>query len=96
MITLTLEVPEHIAAEYYAAAEKMNGRLPGASPRLDARKLMVFALAAHECDDLCGRFDLALRLVRVTPEPPFNPVLGEDFGRGDRPVPTRPADEEVA
>jgi hypothetical protein len=97
MITLTLQLPEPVAAEFYAAADKLNGRFPGASPKLEAKTLMAFALARHECDDICGQFDLALRLIQGTPEPPFNPVIGQQFGREEsRPVPTQPARREEA
>ena len=64
MMNLTLPVPENVAAEYYAAAEQLNQRLPGASPKIDAKQLMAFALARHECQDICSQFDLALRLVK--------------------------------
>jgi hypothetical protein len=96
MITLTLQVPEPVAAEFYAAAEQLNQRLPGATPKIDAKALMAFSLARHECADICAQFDLALRLVKANPEPPFNPVLQQQFGRDDRPVPTPPAREEAA
>ncbi len=96
MITLTLQLPEPVAAEFYAAADKLNGRFPGASPKLEAKTLMAFALARHDCDDICGQFDLALRLIQGTTEPPFNPVLSEQFGRNTRPVPPQPAHREAA
>ena len=96
MITITLQLPEPVAAEFYAAADKLNGRFPGASPKLEAKTLMAFALARHDSDDLCAQFDLALRMIQGQPEPPFNPVLSEQFGRDSRPVPTQPAREEAA
>jgi hypothetical protein len=94
MITLNLPIPEPVAAEYYAAADELNRRFPGASPKLDAKNLMAFALARHDCAEICSQFDLALRLVRGGP--PFNPVLGEEFGRDDRPVPEQPARKQAA
>lgn len=96
MITLTLQLPEPVAAEYFAAAEELNRRFTGASPKIEAKSLMAFALARHESSDLCAQFDLALRLVQGPEEPPFNPVLSETFGREHRPVPTQPAQSKEA
>jgi hypothetical protein len=96
MITLNIQVPEPVAAEFYAAADQLNQRLPSASPKLDAKTLMAFSLARHECADICAQFDLALRLVKANPEPPFNPVLQHEFGRDDRPEPMQPADQKAA
>jgi len=75
MIQLNLQLPEPVAAEFFAAADQLNTRFGGASPKIEAKSLMAFALARHECDDICAQFDLALRLVQGAPEPPFNPVL---------------------
>jgi hypothetical protein len=36
---------------------------------------MAFALARHDSEDVCAQFDFALRLVRGSAEPPFNPVI---------------------
>ena len=75
MYTLTLQLPEPVAAEFFQAAEELNQRFAGANPKIDAKALMAFALARHDCEDVCAQFDLALRLVRGPVEPPFNPVL---------------------
>ena len=75
MITLTLQLPEPVAAEFFQAAEELNDRFAGANPKIEAKSLMAFALARHDCDDVCAQFALALRLVRGPAEPPFNPVL---------------------
>ncbi len=75
MINLNLQLPEPVAAEFFAAADQLNARFGGANPKIEAKSLMAFALARHECDDICAQFDLALRLVQGTPEKPFNPVL---------------------
>ena len=75
MITLNLHLPEPVAAEFYSAADQLNARFGGANPKIEAKSLMAFALARHECEDICAQFDLALRLVQGPPEPPFNPVL---------------------
>ena len=96
MITLSLQLPEMVYAEFTSAADQLNGRFSGANPKIEAKSLMAFALARHECADLCGQFDLALRLVQGPTEPPFNPVLPEPFGRNPRPVPTPPAHQEAA
>ena len=96
MITLTLQLPEPVAAEFYAAADELNRRFPAASPKIEAKSLMAFALARHECADICAQFDLALRLVQGRDEPPFNPVLTQEYGRTDRPVPTPPAQNQEA
>lgn len=96
MLNLTLSLPETVAAEFFSAADQLNGRFTGASPKIDAKSLMAFALARHECADICAQFDLALRLVQGPAEPPFNPVLSEPFGRDFRPVPTPPAHQEAA
>lgn len=96
MITLTLQLPEPVAAEFFSAADELNRRFTGANPKIEAKALMAFALARHECADICAQFDFALRLVRGPEEPPFNPVLTPSFGREDRPVPTQPARQEAA
>lgn len=96
MITLTLQIPETVAAEFFSAADQLNGRFTAADPKIEAKSLMAFALARHDCADICAQFDLALRLVQGPAEPPFNPVLSEPFGRDSRPVPTPPAQQEAA
>ena len=75
MITLNLQIPEQVAAEFYQAADELNQRFGATDPRIDAKSLMAFALARHESGDLCAQFDLALRLVRGPEEKPFNPAL---------------------
>lgn len=75
MITLTLHLPEPVAAEFFQAAEELNSRFSGSSSKIEAKSLMAFALARHDCDDVCAQFDLALRLVRGPADPAFNPVL---------------------
>ena len=96
MITLNLQLPEPVAAEFYSAADQLNARFPGASPKIEAKALMAFSLARHDCDDICAQFDLALRLVQGPSEPPFNPVLSDQFERIPRPVPTQPAPHKEA
>lgn len=96
MITLTLQLPETVAAEFFSAADELNRRFSAASPRIEAKSLMAFALARHESADICAQFDLALRLVHGPDAPPFNPVLQETFGQENRPVPPQPAQHEEA
>jgi hypothetical protein len=75
MITLNLQIPETVAAEFYQAADELNQRFGETKPRIEAKALMAFALARHDANDVCAQFDLALRLVRGAKEAPFNPVL---------------------
>jgi hypothetical protein len=96
MITLPIHIPESVYSEFSSAADQLNGRFSGAKPPITPNDLMAFALARHDTADICGQFDLALRLVQGPTEPPFNPVLSEPFGRDFRPVPTPPAHREAA
>lgn len=82
MISLSIQIPETVAAEFYQAADELNQRLGEinptsgkAKPVIDAKTLMAFALARHDAEDVCAQFDLTLRVVRGSSEPPFNPVL---------------------
>ena len=82
MISLNIQIPETVAAEFYQAADELNQRLgeatiPSGRPRqvIDAKALMAFALASHDSAGVCAQFDLALRAVRGSSGPPFNPVL---------------------
>lgn len=74
MITLNITLPEEIAAEYFQAADELNQRFGATTPKIEAKSLMAFALARHDAKDVCGQFDLALRVVTGA-EPPMNPVL---------------------
>jgi len=96
MITLTLQLPDSVAAEFFAAADELNQRFTGANPKIEAKSLMAFALARHESADICAQFDLALRLVQGPDAPPFNPVLDSTFERDSRSVPPQPARHEEA
>jgi hypothetical protein len=96
MITLTLQLPDSVAAEFFAAADELNQRFTGANPKIEAKSLMAFALARHESADICAQFDLALRLVQGPDAPPFNPVLDSSFERDSRSVPPQPARHEEA
>jgi hypothetical protein len=75
MITLNLQVPETVAAEFYQAADDINKRFRDTGADIDAKALMAFALARHDADDVCAQFDLALRMVRGGSAEGFNPVI---------------------
>jgi hypothetical protein len=75
MITLTINVPEPVAAEFFQAADELNRRFGDMTTKVEAKSLMAFALARHDAQDVCAQFDLALRLVGKPAEAPFNPVL---------------------
>lgn len=48
MITLNVQLPETVAAEFYQAADELNQRFGDTKPRIDAKTLMAFALARHK------------------------------------------------
>ncbi len=75
MITLNVQLPETVAAEFYQAADELNKRFGDTKPRIEAKTLMAFALARHDAEEMCAQFDLALRIVHGANEPPFNPAL---------------------
>lgn len=80
MITLSVTLPEPVAAVFFDAAEKINEQFgTSAQHPIDAKALMAFALAGNEPHELCARFDLALRAIRgiEVPELP-NAVLKEN------------------
>jgi len=74
MLTLTLQMPEEVAAEYYQAADELNRQLGDPTPKLDAKALMIFALSRFEARDVSQQFDLALRVVTGRDDPPLNPA----------------------
>lgn len=74
MISLNITMPETVAAEYYQAADELNQRFGETKPRIEAKTLMAFVLTRYDAKDVCGQFDLALRVVSAA-EPPMNPVL---------------------
>lgn len=75
MISLNITLPETVAAEYFQAADELNQRFGETKPKIEAKSLMAFALARFDSKDVCGQFDLALRVVTAAQEPPMNPVL---------------------
>lgn len=76
MITLSVTLPEPVAAVFFDAAEKINRQFGTDQQPIDAKALMAFALAGHEAQELCARFDLALRAIRGIEVPDLpNPVL---------------------
>lgn len=74
MFIVTLRIPEPIAAEYTEAAKEINRTFEDLTPQVDAKSLMIFALSRHQQSDICGQFDLALRVVSGK-EPRLNPLL---------------------
>jgi hypothetical protein len=80
MITLTLNIPTPVAAEYFEAAEELNRRFGGTNPRIEAKTLMALRLAGHSAEEICANFDLALRIgVQLSTLP--NPVVSDFPGR---------------
>lgn len=75
MLTLNLNMPEAVFSEFSEAADRLNQRFGGPAQKIEAKTLMAFALAGHDADELCARFDLALRIARAEPEILPNPVL---------------------
>jgi hypothetical protein len=75
MITLTLQMPEEVAAVFYDAAEQINRDCGDPKPRVEAKALMAFALSRCETHDVCAQFDLALRVITGQGQEPLNPVL---------------------
>ena len=74
MLTLNLNLPEAVFAEYDEAARTINKRFGGdpEKPRIDGKTLMAFSLARHEATEICSQFELALRIVTaggVLPNP---------------------------
>ena len=74
MLSLTLQLPEPVAAEFFDAADQLNRRFGPTEPRIEAKALMAFALARCDAGDVCAQFDLALRIV-ARREGLSNPVL---------------------
>ena len=75
MISLNIQLPEPVAAEYYQAADELNKRFGDTKPRIDAKTLMAFTLSRYDAEEVCAQFDLALRIIRGSDAPPFNPVI---------------------
>ena len=75
MLTLHLDIPESVYAEYSEAAEKINQRFDKPAMRLEPKTLMAFALAGYDAELLCGKFELALRIARAEQDAVPNPVL---------------------
>lgn len=76
MTTLSVQMPDEVAAVYFDAAEQINRDCGNPEPKVDAKALMAFVLSRYDMHDVCAQFDLAMRVVagRAAP-PPFNPVL---------------------
>ena len=76
MITTTVRNHPPVTANYLEAAERLNEVLDHPNPPVTHHMLMTFALGLHDADDLCAKFELALRAVRGIPPTDLpNPVL---------------------
>ncbi len=75
MLKLDLHLPETVAAEYYQAADLLNQRFRDTNAKIDAKVLMAFALSRYDAEEVCGQFDLALRVVKSATPEVFNPAL---------------------
>lgn len=64
MVTYTIAVPEETAAEFEEAAKALREQLlPGTRVRLTSSTLMALAVCGMKSADLCGRFELGLRVL---------------------------------
>lgn len=78
MLTLSVKLPEPVAAEYFEAADLLNTEYKGLNPPMDANTLLAFMAAPYDAREICARFELGLRAVRGIPVPDLpNPVLKE-------------------
>lgn len=75
MLTIRLDMPESVYAEYAEAADRINQRFEKPERQIEAKSLIVFALAGYDAETLCGKFELALRLARAEREQLPNPVV---------------------
>jgi hypothetical protein len=75
MLKLDLQLPETVAAEYYQAADLLNQRFRDTNAKIDAKVLMAFTLSRYDAEEVCGQFDLALRVVKTAAPGAFNPAL---------------------
>lgn len=76
MTTLSVPMPNEVAAVYFDAAAQINRDYGNPEPAVDAKALMAFVLSRYDMHDVCAQFDLALRVVGGRrDEPPFNPVF---------------------
>lgn len=79
MTSINLPLPDRVYANFAAAADLVNQRFGESVPAIEPKALMTFILAGYDADDICARWDLALRCISG-PEPLPNPVLPDSFG----------------
>ena len=75
MLKLELHLPETVAAENYQAADLLNQRFRDTNARIDVKVLMAFVLSRYDAEEVCGQFDLALRVVKSATPEVLNPAL---------------------
>lgn len=75
MITINLTLPTSVYATYADAADELNRRFGQTDSKLEPKTLIAFTLARYDSADVCGHFDLALRIARSEAKPLPNPVL---------------------
>jgi hypothetical protein len=75
MTTLSVPMPEEVAAVYYDAAEQINRDYGPNEPAVDPKALMAFVLSRYDMHEVCAQFEVALRVIRSRREPPFNPAV---------------------
>lgn len=78
MTTLSVPLPDEVAAVYFDAAEQINREHGNPDPKVDPKALMAFVLSRYDMHDVCAQFDLAMRVIAGRQQPaPFNPVLND-------------------
>lgn len=79
MTSINLPLPDRTYSHYAGAADAINQRYGETVPTIEPKALMAFILSAYDAEDICARWDLALRCVSGPPPLP-NPVLPVSFG----------------
>jgi len=69
MTHITIALPDDVAKQYYAAAEKLSSHLAVLGQTPDAQTLMRFTLSAYDADDITESFDRTLRNLVGAPVP---------------------------
>lgn len=69
MTHITIALPDAVAQQYYAAAEKLSSHLALLGQTPDAQTLMRFTLASYDADDITEAFDRTLRNMVGAPVP---------------------------
>lgn len=69
MTHITISLPDAVAQQYYAAAEKLSSHLAILGQTPDAQTLMRFTLASYDAGDITEAFDRTLRNMVGAPVP---------------------------